>query len=151
MPADWSAFDARKLRLSLRLLEHCAAFLRLVTSPQRQTDVQRTVRAVNTAALAEAFCQCAAAGLRLSPASAPSEANREWLLQSGSRAEEDELAGALLRVTESLACAVHNCALVAPGQLAVHEALRVVDAAEMFPAHSFTRQVARWIKDLQLK
>lgn len=168
LPADWSAFDARKLRLSLLLLGSCTSFLRLVTSPQRPATAQRALRAVNATAVAEAFCQCVSAKQRLAgggDSGAATEGGgptKAWLQSpqpvqpaAQDRAEDGgdaELAGALSRLTEGLICVVHNCALAGKaGQLAPAAAQRVLEAAECFPSHSFTRQVARWVRDLQLK
>lgn len=161
LPADWSAFDARKLRLSLLLLAHCTSFLRLVTSPQRPATAQRALRAVNAAAVAEAFCQCVSAKQRLAGSSSGESSTRAWLQSpqpvqpAAQDREEDrgdpELTGTLCRLAEGLICVVHNCALADAGQLAPVAAQRVVEAAERFPSHSFTRQVARWVRDLQLK
>jgi hypothetical protein len=105
----------------------------------------------------EAFCQCAAARLRIvgsDAASGAGSSGREWL-QAEDREEERgadaEVAGALLRTAEGLVCVLHNCALAGTGLLTAQAAQRVAGTADRFPSHSFTRQVARWIRDLQLK
>lgn len=86
MPADWTVFDDRKLQLSLQVVSHCAAFLRLVTSPQRTGTAAWELRAVNAFAIVEAFCQCAALSQQLM-ASAASSTSSSASAATGSRHE----------------------------------------------------------------
>lgn len=154
-------FDNSKLRFSLQLLAHCVTFVRLATSLQRGEKAKRAQQAVNSGALVEAFCQCAALGLRLDQGAGAAAGTQRasadplgWL-QTSLPAESEGDVGAravaqeLLQVAEGLACAIHNCAAAGTSKhLSEVGAQRVLKAAEGFPSHSFARQVARWIKDV---
>jgi hypothetical protein len=140
MPADWSEFDDRKLRLSLQVLAHCCTFLRLASSPQRAAVSHTGPRTINAVAAMEAFCRCATLSEELLAApTAEAPVNsvfataasmvdaRSWLqsplaVQPGRAADSSaeqweegtrrrEVADALLLAAENLICAVHNCAL----------------------------------------
>lgn len=71
------------------------------------------------------------------------------------------IAAQLLLISENLICAVHNMVLqdatASPGSTASSssggssvEVQKVLAVASLFAPHSFVRQVARWIKDLNL-
>jgi len=62
MPADWSLFDKKKLRLSLQVLLHCSSFCRLITCAPGGSGsncMMHGARSISADALCEAFCLCA--------------------------------------------------------------------------------------------
>ena len=172
-PPNWTLFDQKKLKLSLQVTSLAAAFLRRISSASEKSSQYNEVAAdggllsINFQSVAVAFIACA--GLCCQKATSPSSSSSsvQWLMnvsatatleadlsdERGTRGSNgiNDAIPSLLYIAENLICVLHNmnaAASTAEKSCWAPDLDRCVVITERdFPAHSFVKQVGRWIRD----
>ena len=170
-PPNWTLFDQKKLKLSLQVTSLAAAFLRRISSASEKSSqlgdaiIDGGLLSIDFQSIAVAFMACASLCCQRD-ASSSSSSSVQWLMnQSATAILEADLSGervgashgvndaapSLLYIAENLICVLHNMNAAASTAEKSCWALDldrcVVITERDFPAHSFVKQVGRWIRD----
>ena len=174
-PPNWTLFDQKKLKSSLQVTSLAAAFLRRISSASEKSSQYNEgavdgggLISIDFQSVAVAFIACA--GLCCQKAISPSSSSSsvQWLMNvsatatleadlsdergtgGGSNGIDDAIPS-LLYIAENLICVLHNmnaAASTAEKSCWASDLDRCVVITERdFPAHSFVKQVGRWIRD----
>jgi hypothetical protein len=171
-PPNWTLFDQKKLKLSLQVTSLAAAFLRRISSASEKSShlnegiVDGGLLSIDFESISVAFMACASLCCQKEMPSSSSSSSVQWLInQSATAILETDLSGdgagashgindavpSLLYIAENLICVLHNMNAAASAAekscWALHLDRCVVLTERDFPAHSFVKQVGRWIRD----